>query len=72
MGPERGIMKSKYDKYLTHIEETIDIGGCCFANGPIDIWSTTNRIFVAHLPWWQRFLIWLFPRMYDIRDYNES
>jgi len=33
-------------------------------------WETTTRIFVSDLPWWERFLIWLFPRMYDIREYN--
>ena len=35
-----------------------------------DSWGTTDRIFVSDLPWYQRFLIWLFPRMYDIRSYN--
>ncbi len=34
-----------------------------------DLWETTNRIFVSDLPIWERFLIWLFPRMYDLRDY---
>jgi len=33
-------------------------------------WETTDRIFVSDLPWWERFLIWLFPRMYDIREYK--
>jgi len=32
-------------------------------------WETTTRIFVSDLPWYRRFLIWLFPRMYDLRDY---
>jgi len=39
-----------------------------------DIWwddfEATTRRFVSDLPWWERFLIWLFPRMYDIREYN--
>ena len=32
--------------------------------------ETTTRRFVSDLPWWERFLIWLFPRMYDIRSYD--
>ncbi|HEC66487.1 hypothetical protein LCGC14_1620400 [marine sediment metagenome] len=32
-------------------------------------WEAIDRVFVSHLPWWERFLIWLFPRMYDIRYY---
>lgn len=40
-----------------------------FAMFDID-WEATTRIFVSDLPWYQRFLIWLFPRMYDIREYN--
>ena len=35
-----------------------------------DLWETTNRIFVSDLPWHQRFLIWLFPRMYHLEEYN--
>ncbi len=36
----------------------------------IDLIEATTRTFVSDLPWWERFLIWLFPRMYDIREYN--
>ena len=36
----------------------------------IDLIEATTRQFVSDLPWWERFLIWLFPRMYDIREYN--
>jgi len=36
----------------------------------IDLIEATTRRFVSDLPWWERFLIWLFPRMYDIRKYN--
>jgi len=32
--------------------------------------ETTTRTFVSDLPWHRRFLIWLFPRMYDIREYK--
>ena len=35
-----------------------------------DLWEATDRIFVSDLPIWERFLIWLFPRMYDIRSYD--
>lgn len=35
-----------------------------------DDWETYDRIFVRDLPWYERFLIWLFPRMYDIRSYD--
>ena len=35
-----------------------------------DLWETTDRVFVRDLPIWERFLIWLFPRMYDIRSYD--
>ena len=38
--------------------------------GEWDEWETTDRIFVRDLPIWERFLIWLFPRMYDIRSYD--
>jgi len=36
----------------------------------VDLIEATTRQFVSDLPWWERFLIWLFPRMYDIREYN--
>ena len=32
-------------------------------------WETYDRVFVSDLPWYERFLIWLFPRMYDLRYY---
>lgn len=35
-----------------------------------DLWESTDRVFVRDLPIWERFLIWLFPRMYDIRNYD--
>lgn len=35
-----------------------------------DLWYTYNRQFVSDLPWYQRFLIWLFPRMYILEKYN--
>jgi len=36
---------------------------------PWDLWETYNRVFVSDLPVWERFLIWLFPRMYELEDY---
>lgn len=32
--------------------------------------ETFTRTFVSDLPWHRRFLIWLFPRMFDIREYK--
>ena len=37
---------------------------------PLDDFVTYNRQFVSDMPWHQRFLIWLFPRMYWLEDYN--
>jgi hypothetical protein len=31
--------------------------------------ETYNRQFVSDLPWYHRFIIWLFPRMFDLEDY---
>ncbi len=60
--------KAMFDSTTTG---TSSIGGAPTAG---DTWwddfETTTRRFVSDLPWWERFLIWLFPRMYDIREYN--
>lgn len=32
-------------------------------------WFTYDRQFVSDLPWYRRFIIWLFPRMFDLEDY---
>lgn len=40
-----------------------------FGNTVFMDWETYDRAFVSDLPWYRRFLIWLFPRMYDLRYY---
>lgn len=34
-----------------------------------DCWETWNRQFVSDMPWYSRFIIWLFPRMFWLEDY---
>jgi len=46
------------------------VGGTGTEPFNVDLIEATTRMFVSDLPWWERFLIWLFPRMYDIREYN--
>ena len=36
---------------------------------PLDDFITYDRIFVFHLPWYRRFIIWLFPRMFHLENY---
>lgn len=33
-------------------------------------WLTYDRQFVSDLPWYRRFIIWMFPRMYILEKYN--
>jgi len=57
---------------LAHAEQMEKLLTDTIVDGDIwwDDFETTTRRFVSDLPWWERFLIWLFPRMYDIREYN--
>lgn len=51
------------------MDEVIICADCPCRNVTEEQWKTIDRIFVSDLPLWKRFLIWLFPRMYDIRLY---
>ncbi len=54
-----------------HAEEILELlTDTTVGGGEWDEWETTDRRFVSDLPIWERFLIWLFPRMYDIRSYD--
>jgi len=60
--------KTKFDKYIYHADEIID--GVDDLIRDIDLIEATDRVFVSDLPWWERFLIWVFPFMFKLEDYN--
>ncbi len=64
----RKLHAEKMNELLTDTTEPIN-GDIWYRDNDLE-WITTTRIFVSDLPWYRRFLIWLFPRMYDIREYN--
>ncbi len=57
------------EKHAKATEELITDTTVGFGNTVHMDWETFDRVFVFDLPWYRRFLIWLFPRMYDLRDY---
>jgi len=62
-------LRKIHGKSMFELVNNTSGGGIMFGStGNMD-WETFDRVFVFDLPWYRRFLIWLFPRMYDLRYY---